>query len=88
MIGTTWQQLVWKRDLLEMLPARNGDSNKSDETRKAAGPSKVCADMISASGEVGVSVMVELCQRVLHGKGVQDKGKLVCCYQFSKEREM
>ena len=27
---------------------------------KAAGPSEVCADMISASGEVGVSVMVEL----------------------------
>ena len=27
---------------------------------KAAGPSEVCAKMISASGEVGVSVMVEL----------------------------
>ena len=30
---------------------------------KAAGPSEVCAEMISASREVGVSVMVELCQR-------------------------
>ena len=28
---------------------------------KATGPSEVCAEMISASGEVGVSVMVELC---------------------------
>ena len=35
---------------------------------KAAGPSEVCAEMICASGEVGVSVMVELCQRVLDGK--------------------
>ena len=28
--------------------------------------------MISASGEVGVSVMMELCQRVLDGKGMPD----------------
>ena len=28
--------------------------------------------MISASGEVGVSVMVKLCQRVLDGKGMPD----------------
>ena len=34
---------------------------------KAAGPSKACVE-ISASGEVGVSVMVKLCQRVLGGK--------------------
>ena len=39
---------------------------------KAAGSSKVCAE-ISAGGEVGVSVMVELCQRVLDGKGVPDE---------------
>ena len=41
--------------------------------RKAAGPSEVCAEMISDSGEVGVSVMVELCQRVLGGKGISDE---------------
>ena len=40
---------------------------------KAAGPSEVCAKMISASGELGVSVMVELCQRVLDGKGMPDE---------------
>ena len=40
---------------------------------KAAGPSELCAEMISASGEVGVSVMVEICQRVLDGKGMPDK---------------
>ena len=31
---------------------------------KAAGFFEVCAEMISASGEVGVSLMVELYQRV------------------------
>ena len=40
---------------------------------KAAGPSELCAEMISASGIVGVSVMVELCQRVLRGKGMPDE---------------
>ena len=40
---------------------------------KAAGPSEVCAEMISASGEVGVSVMVELFQRVLDGKGMRNE---------------
>ena len=40
---------------------------------KAAGPSKVCAEMISASKEVGVSVMVELCQRVLDEKRMPDE---------------
>ena len=40
---------------------------------KSAGPSKVCAEMMSDSGEVGVSVMVELCQRMLDGKGMPDE---------------
>ena len=56
--------------------------------RKAAGPSEVCAEMISASGEVGVSGMVELCQRMLNGKGMPDECKQVCWYQFLREREM
>ena len=40
---------------------------------KVAGPSEVCAEMIFASGEVGVGVMVDLCQRVLDGKGMPDE---------------
>ena len=40
---------------------------------KAAGSSEVYAEMISASGELGVSVMVELCQCLLDGKGMQDE---------------
>ena len=39
---------------------------------KAAEPSQVSSEMISAS-EVGISVIVELCQRVLDGKGTPDK---------------
>ena len=40
---------------------------------KAAGPSEVCAEMISVSGEVGVFVMVELRQRVLDGKAMPNE---------------
>ena len=40
---------------------------------KAAGPSEVWAEMISVSGEVGVSVMVELGQHVLNGKGMPNE---------------
>ena len=39
---------------------------------KAAGPSEVSAEMIAASGEIGIGVMVELCQGVLHGIGMTD----------------
>ena len=46
---------------------------KAMKPGKAPGPSEVCAEMISTSGEVGVSVMVELCQRVLDGKGMPDE---------------
>ena len=55
---------------------------------KAARPSEVCAEMISACGEVGVSVMVELCQRVLDGKKCPMNGKQMCWYQFSREKQM
>ena len=55
---------------------------------KAAGPSEVCAEMISAIREIEVSVMVELCQCMLDGIECQMNGKQVCWYQFSREREM
>ena len=37
---------------------------------KAAGPSQVSVEMIAVSGEMGIVVMVELCQGVLDGKGM------------------
>ena len=39
---------------------------------KATGPSKVSAEMIVVSGEIGVKVMMELCQHVLDGRGMPD----------------
>ena len=35
---------------------------------KATGPSEVSMEMIVASGEIGVKVMMELCQRVMDGR--------------------
>ena len=37
---------------------------------KAAGPSDLSVEMIVASWEIGIGVMVELCQGVLKGKGM------------------
>ena len=36
---------------------------------KATGPSEVSVEMIVASVEIGVKLMMELCRRVLHGRG-------------------
>ena len=38
-----------------------------------AGPSKLWTEMISASGEVGISVKKELCQCLLDEKGMPNK---------------
>ena len=43
------------------------------KSRKAAAPSEVCAEMLSAGGEVRISVMVELFQHVLDGKRMPDE---------------
>ena len=40
---------------------------------KAAGPLEVSAEMIAASGEIGIDMMVELCQSVLDGRGMPDE---------------
>ena len=53
---------------------------------KAAGPSEVCAQMISASGEIGVSVMVELCQHVLDGKEMPDEWQKSVLLPIFKEK--
>ena len=42
---------------------------------KASGTSEVSVEMIVASGEIGVKVMIELCQRVLDGRGTPDEWK-------------
>ena len=45
------------------------------KSEKATGPSEVSVEMIVASGEIGVKVMMELCQRVLDGRGMPDEWK-------------
>ena len=37
---------------------------------KAAGPSEVSVEMIAASGEIRIDLMVELCQSMLDGRGI------------------
>jgi len=48
---------------------------KAMKPQKAPGLSGVTAEMISASGQVGVNVMMDLCQRVLNGKGMPQEWK-------------
>ena len=43
------------------------------KARKAAGPSEVSVEMIAASGEIGIDLMVELCQSVLDGRVMPDE---------------
>ena len=43
------------------------------KARKAAGLSEVSVEMIAAGGEIGIGVMVELCQGVLDGRGMPDE---------------
>ena len=42
---------------------------------KIIGSSKVSVEMMVASDEIGVKVMMELCQRVLDGRGMPDEWK-------------
>ena len=42
---------------------------------KATGQSEVSVEMIVASGEIGVRMMMELCQRVLNGRGMPNEWK-------------
>ena len=48
---------------------------QSMKSGKATGTSEVSVEMIVASGEIGVKVMMELCQHVLDGRGMPDEWK-------------
>ena len=48
---------------------------QSMKSGKATGTSEVSVEMIVASGEIGVKVMMELCQSVLNGRGMPDGWK-------------
>ena len=51
------------------------EAMQSMKSGKATGTSEVSVEMIVASGEIGVKVMMELCQRVLDGRGMPDEWK-------------
>ena len=62
-------------------PIKKGSRNEIVEAMqkmksgKATGPSEVSVEMIVASGEIGVKVMIKLCQRVSNGRGMLDEWK-------------
>ena len=58
------------------------------KSEKATRPSEVSVEMIVASGEIGVKVIMKLCQRVLNAKECLMSGKLVWLYLSLKERVM
>ena len=57
------------------------DTMQKMKSRKATGPSEVSVEMIVASGEIGMKVMTDLCQRVLDGRGMLDEWKAKTCYK-------
>ena len=54
---------------------------------KAAGPLEGSVEMIVASGEIGIDVMVELFQSVLDGRGMPDEGALSVAVPILKGME-
>lgn len=72
-----WNQNV-EADLVEGPVERVSQMKTMGGTKagKAAGPSEVSVEMIAASGEIGIAVMVELCQGVLDGRGMPDEWAL------------
>ena len=46
---------------------------QSMKSGKATETSEVSVEMIVASGEIGVKVIMKLCQRVLDGRGMPDE---------------
>ena len=86
-----WDQNV-QADLVEGLVERVNQEEvvKAMEKMKAektAGPSKVSVEMIAASGQIGIDVMVELCQGVLDGRGMLDEWALSVVVPIFKGKE-
>ena len=74
-----WDQMV-ETDVVEE-PVEKATCNEIVEaiqkmkSGKATGPSEVSVEMIVASGEIGVKVMMELWERVLDVRGTPDEWK-------------
>ena len=73
-----WDRMV-ETDLVEPVEKVVRDeivkAMQSMKSGKATGTSEVSVEMIVESCEIGVKVMVELCQHVLDGRGMPDEWK-------------
>ena len=75
-----WDRIVVQTDVVER-PVEKVACNEIVEAMqnmksgKATRPSEISVEMILASGEIGVKVMMELCQRVLDGREMPDEWK-------------
>ena len=74
-----WDRMV-ETDLVEgpvekVVRDKIVEAMQSMKSGKAIGTSEVSVEMIVASGEIGVKVMMELCQRVLYGREMPDGWK-------------
>ena len=58
-----------------MTPSEIVEAIKGMKFGKAARPSERNVEMIIASGEIGIAMLMELCQRVLDGRGVPEEWK-------------
>ena len=63
-----WRQTSWKGHLRGLVGKEVVKAMGEMKAGKAAGPSEVSVEMIAASGEIGIGMMVELCQGVLDGR--------------------
>ena len=75
-----WDHIL-KTDVIEGPVACNEivEAMQKMKSGKANGQFEVSVEMIVASGEIGVKVMVERCQHVLDGRGMPDECKTSDC---------
>ena len=86
-----WDQNV-QADLVDGLVERVNQEEvvkvmEKIKAEKTAGPSEVGVEMIVASGQIGIDVMVELCQGVLDGRGMLDEWALNVVVPIFKGKE-
>ena len=76
MNGITWGETDVIEGLVEKVACNEiVEAMQKMKSAKATGPSRVSVEMIVASGEIGVKVMMELCQCALDGRGMPDERK-------------
>ena len=87
-----WEQMI-ETDVVEgpeEKVARNEIVKATQKMKlgKVTGPSEVSVEMIVASGEIEVKVMMGLCQRVLDGKIMLDEWKTSVIVSISLKKRV